>query len=112
MLSLQVLGYEDHGEWAAHCLETDLVGRGRTFREALKHLEELTEMQVSFAVQTNKPALLDHPAPPDIWQTYMRLSQERLRNFPRPVRTSNKAIGALPFPNKIEPKPGLTWRGA
>lgn len=70
--SLRVLGYMEHGQWAARCLETDLVGRGESFDQAFDELKELTEMQVSFALQMKQPALLDHPAPPYIWQTYER----------------------------------------
>ena len=43
MLSLRVLGYHKDGKWAAHCLETDLVGYGKTFKAALAELEELTQ---------------------------------------------------------------------
>jgi hypothetical protein len=106
---LRVLGYLEDGEWAAHCLETDLVGRAKTFREAMKELVELTEMQVSFALQTHQPSLLDHPAPPHVWQTYERLAQEHLRNFNQPHRPERNAIGAVPLPES----PGrLAWCGS
>src|SRR5690242_9538251 len=92
-LSLRVLGYRDGREWAAHCLETDLVGRGRTFEQALAHLMELTEMQVSFAVQRNETALLDHPAPMHVIETYSRLAREVLTNPRRPAhKPKDRAI--------------------
>jgi hypothetical protein len=70
-LFLRVLGREvEGGKWSAHCLETDLVGYGDTFNSALKKLFELTEMQISFAIYKNQPALLDHPAPPEVFELY------------------------------------------
>lgn len=73
-MPLRVLGYREERSWVAHCLETDLVGHGRTFEDALADLEELTEMQLSFAIQRRQPTLLDHPAPPEIWEAYARLA--------------------------------------
>ena len=111
-MTLRVLGHRERKDWAAHCLETDLVGHGRTFEAALENLMELTEMQVSFARFKNQPALLDHPAPPGIWEMYTRLAQEHLRNFQEPTHTSTTALGALPFPTNAGPKGNLAWRGA
>ena len=112
LMTLRVLGYREDGEWAAHCLETDLVGHGKNFEVALKDLMELTEMQVSFARQNNRPSLLDHPAPPDVWQTYEKLTQELLRNFQRPPQTPTKTIGSLAFPTRIQTGGRMAWCGA
>jgi len=104
-LSLRVLGYLDEGgQWAAHCLETDLVGFGRTFDQALEALHELTGMQVSFAVFKSQPALLDHPAPSWIIETYNRMVAETLQAFPRPLDQSNRMIGCIRMP-KAPKKP-------
>jgi len=113
-MTLRILGYLEDGQWAAHCLETDLVGFGRNFDAAVKNLMELTEMQVSFAVQTGQRSLLDHPAAPDIWQRYERMAQECLRNFQQgPNFPPNTAIGALPLPsNMVESGGRVAWCGA
>ena len=110
-ITLRVLGYRDGKGWAAHCLETDLVGHGRNFQTALSDLVELTEMQVSFALQTEQPSLLDHPAPPDIWQTYERLAQESLRNLSKPRQSPTNAIGSLPLHPKAQ-SARMAWCGA
>ena len=111
-MTLRVLGYREEDGWVAHCLETDLVGRGKTFAIALKCLKELTEMQGSFATQTNQRSLLDHPAPPNIWQTFERVTQEQLRSFQEPTASSANALGALPLRTKFQPKSRMAWCGA
>lgn len=95
-LYLRVLCYKtEEGIWAAHCLETDLVGYGHTFRIALKKLEEITKMQISFAFYKKQPALLDRPAPPDIIEIYNTMVRSNLQNFPA-------------RPNKVDPKRRVT----
>ena len=101
MLSLRVLGYQlkKGDDWAAHCLETDLVGYGANFQKALNNLMELTEMQVSFALQKKKPTLLDHPAPPEIIETYNSLMRTRLQQFTKKSPTDAKHdIACIPLP--------------
>lgn len=81
-LCLRVLGYKiDDEPWAAHCLETDIVGHGVTFEAAVKDLMELTEVQVSFAIYKNQPALLNRPAPLWVIETYNNLFQASLQQF-------------------------------
>jgi len=111
-MTLRVLGCREDGGWIAHCLETDLVGRGDTFAVALKELQELTEMQVSFALETDQPSLLDHPAPPDVWETYNRLFQDSLRNLNKPRPAGNRALGAFPLTSKSHGSDRLAWCGA
>src|SRR5437899_12504367 len=111
-MTLRVLGYQDKAEWAAHCLETDLVGRGKNFTAALHDLLVLTEMQVSFALQSEQPSLLNHPAPPDIWQMYEQMAQEQLRNLNKPSRGATRALGALPLPEGTGSRGRLAWCGA
>jgi len=110
-LTLRVLGYLDDGEWAAHCLETDLIGWGETFKEAVEALNELTEMQVSFAIQRNQPSLLDHPAPPEIWQLYERTTSERLRVLGQRRTTETRMLGTLPLSERPGSGRQLAWAG-
>lgn len=81
-MDLRVLGYVSKTkEWAAHCLETDLVGFGKTFDEALAELKELTEMQITFAVEMNETNLLDRPASLEIFDLWARASRWEIENF-------------------------------
>jgi hypothetical protein len=97
---LRVLGYvEEDGNWAAHCLETDLVGYGKTFESALKSLVELTAMQISFAQFKKQPSLLDHPAPPHIFETWGKMNQLMLQNYLGKQHVdSGKRISSIPLP--------------
>ncbi len=99
-LQLRVLGYKsDDGKWAAHCLETDLVGYGKTFRKAVDDLIELTEMQISFAFKMEQPSLLYHPAPLHIIESYHNLVQLTLQSYTmkRKVKRDQK-VASLPLP--------------
>jgi hypothetical protein len=102
-LYLRVLGYlRQDGSWAAHCLETDLVGYGKSFQAALDNLQELTEMQISFAIYKNQPALLDCPAPPDIIEMYNYLVRSSIQWFTRPEKKDRKRrITSIPWPNNL-----------
>ena len=107
---LRVLGYKEGNGWAAHCLETDLVGFGKTFDSALRDLMELTEMQVSFAAHMKQPNLLDHPAPPEIFEIYARLARERLTTLrPPTTKPKDRALGAIELPTA---KGNIAWSGA
>jgi hypothetical protein len=81
-LRVRVVGYlTDEGTWAAHCLETDLVGYGNTWDAALDNLIELTEMQISFALYKQEPSLLDKPAPSHIFEMYFYSQREAMRRL-------------------------------
>jgi hypothetical protein len=109
-MTVRVLGYKEGAEWAAHCLETDLIGYGKTFDSALRDLIELTEMQVSFALHMKQPNILDHPAPPEIFETYSRLAREQLATLtPPPARPKDRALGAFELPMA---KGRMAWSGA
>ncbi|MFH1893156.1 MAG: hypothetical protein ABIK83_10810 [Candidatus Zixiibacteriota bacterium] len=99
-LSFRALGYiSANGLWAAHCLETDLVGYGRSFKKALENLIELTEMQISFAFQTEQMSLLDHPAPPRIFDLYNTMFRAILLSAPKRKRVKEDyKIRSFPFP--------------
>ena len=101
-LSLRVLGYKtDDDKWAAHCLETDLVGYGSSFELAINDLKELTEMQVSFAVYKNQPSLLDRPASPDIHETYNALLRKTLLHYYIDRQIDPKReVGSIPLPSR------------
>jgi hypothetical protein len=100
MLCFRVLGYlAKDGAWAAHCLETDLVGYGKTFNAALGKLQELTEMQVSFALFKNQPSLLDRPAPVEIIEAYTTLYRSVLQSFAIDKDVSKRhRVANLPWP--------------
>ena len=100
---LRVLGYrEPDSTWAAHCLETDLVGYGNNFESALRNLQELTEMQISFALYKKQPALLDRPAPPEIFEVYNSIFRSCLQQSPECNKLKHKRqVTSIPWPKNI-----------
>lgn len=104
VLNLRVLGYlEGSGKWAAHCLETDLVGYGKTFEKAIEELRELTEMQVSFAIYIKQPSLLDHPAPPELFEMYTNLLRATLQTYTVKRKADKKRrVGSIPLPWNVD----------
>lgn len=102
-LYLRVLGYkETDGVWAAHCLETDLVGYGKTFNKALDNLIELTGMQIDFAKFKNQPSLLDRPAPTEIVETYNLLMRSNLQSITNPKKIDrSRKITSIPLPGDL-----------
>lgn len=101
MLTLRVLGYrQEDGKWAAHCLETDLVGYGRSFEKALANLEELTEMQIGFALFKDQPSLLERPAPLSIIETYNVLHSQHLQHYTKKKKFVDRdhKVASIPLP--------------
>lgn len=110
-MAFRVLGYRQGGAWAAHCLETDLVGRGRTFAAAIEELKDLTVAQISFARQMRQPLLLDHPAPARIIRMYTRVAEDYLRRFPKAPARSTRAIGSIAL-TELTTAPGTFARAS
>lgn len=79
-VNISILGFkETEDQWVAIALEMDLRGYGTTFETALNELEELIEMQFSFAHFKNDPDLIFHPSEPIYWRLYAEANQDRLR---------------------------------
>lgn len=97
---LNILGCEEEGQWVALALEMDLRGYGKSFKRALKELEELIEMQISFAHFKNDPELIFHPAAPTYWTLFAQVSQDRLRALSNAIDNKNAEyqVGGLALP--------------
>jgi predicted RNase H-like HicB family nuclease len=78
---LNILGYKEDGDWVALALEFDLRGYGQTFEDAMEELTEMIQMQVSFAMQTDKPEMMFKDAEPQYFKIYDQARREHLRNF-------------------------------
>jgi len=79
-VNISILGFkEKEDQWVALALEMDLRGYGTTFETALHALEELVDMQFSFAHFKNDPDLIFHPSEPVYWRLYAQANLERLR---------------------------------
>lgn len=82
-VTLNVLGYQEEGEWIALALEMDLRGYGKNFKAALENLAESIAMQISFAEFKNQPEMVWHPAAATYYQLYAQVREDRLRSLAR-----------------------------
>ena len=99
-LALNILGYQEEGEWVALALEMDLRGYGPTFDDSLDELGELVAMQLSFAQTKAQPELIWKPAEPVYWRLFEDARRDRLREFvlSEPPRNPEYEVRGLPLP--------------
>ena len=97
---LNVLGYQEEGEWVALALEMDLRGYGATIDEALTELTDLVAMQMSFARFKGQPELISKPAESVYWRLFETAVQDYLRDLALGSVPSNPEYEArsLPLP--------------
>ncbi len=79
-LSLRVLVYEEDHQCHARCLEMDLVGVGRSEKDALKRLTGLIHDQISFALFKNDHSLILFPSNESYVKRWEEAQQFRLHN--------------------------------
>lgn len=77
-VALNVLGYQEEGEWVALALEMDLRGYGQTFVEALEELRDLVSTQIRFAQFKGQPDLVWRTAEPVWFERFADVRRERL----------------------------------
>ena len=75
---LNVLGYQEDGEWVALALEMDLCGYGGTFGEALQELRDLVAAQIRFAQSKGQSELVWKPAEAVWFERFADARRERL----------------------------------
>ena len=79
-LQIRVLIYREDGEWVARALEMDLLGFGKTEREAVGELQQAVEAQISFAHQTNDASLINFPAEPEFFKRWEVAQKKAMRS--------------------------------
>jgi hypothetical protein len=101
---LSVLGYKENDTWVVIALEMDLRGYGKTFKKALKELEDSIAMQICFARFKNDPDLVFHPAELAYWNLFAQVSQDRLRALSTAVDDQDPEyqVGGLSIPKAHE----------
>ncbi len=114
---LNILGYQEDGEWTALALEMDLRGYGETFEEALEDLVDLVEMQVSFASFKGQPEMIWNPADPVWFERFSEVRQARLRDIygggPHPENDGYRVRGMpIPPPHVIAGLPEFSQANA
>jgi hypothetical protein len=100
-ITLNVLGYEEDGEWVALALEMDLRGYGSTFEEAYEDLSNLVLTQIRFAIFKGQSEMIWKPAEPIWFQRFAEVRRERLeaRFRRRSIADPHYDVAALPVPS-------------
>lgn len=98
---LNVLGYQEEGEWVAVALEMDVRGYGDTFVAALEEVYDLVLTQLSFARFKKQPELIWNPAEPTWFEHFDEVRKERLNAwlFDRELEPMPYEIASLPIPS-------------
>jgi predicted RNase H-like HicB family nuclease len=77
-LSYRVLFRQEDDLWLAHILECDVVAQGRTRDEAKKGIvDALTALIADALANGDLAPLFGPPAPPDVWEQFMRSERRR-----------------------------------
>jgi hypothetical protein len=99
-VTLNVLGYQEEGEWVALALEMDLRGYGETFEKAIAELADLVQMQISFSRFKGQPELMWKAAEPIWFERFAEVRREYLEALVRQVEVidSEYSIAGLPIP--------------
>ena len=100
-ISLNVLGYQEEGEWVALALEMDLRGYGETFEEALTELEDLVLMQIGFARFKGQPELIWKAAEPIWFERFAEARRDYLNALISDVEDADPeySVAGLPLPS-------------
>jgi predicted RNase H-like HicB family nuclease len=69
-IPLQVVFYQDDGQWVAHCLQFDLAGVGDTKADAIALLSEAIGIQVQESLKSGNPRNLFTPADSELFQMF------------------------------------------
>lgn len=99
-ITLNVLGYQDEGEWVALALEMDLRGYGETFDEAYADLADLVQMQITFSRAKGQPELIWKAAEPIWFERFADVRREYLEALVREAEMVEPeySIAGLPIP--------------
>jgi hypothetical protein len=97
---VNVLGIrnDDEGTWDAVALEMDIWGHGVTFEKALRDLNDLVRMQMSFALQQGAPQMIYKPASPTYFEIFLRVRTEALQALRVKNRDEKFETRGLPIP--------------
>lgn len=67
---LDVLLYQEDGDWYAHCLQLDLVEAGTTQEGAQRDLSDVIRAHIEAAIEHDNLEHLFHHAPIECWKRF------------------------------------------
>ena len=79
---VSIVVYPDAEQYAAHCLEMDIVTTAPSVDEAVADVLDLIAAHLTFAYQNDNTDYIYRPAPPEIWRMFAE-AQRRARVQPQ-----------------------------
>lgn len=76
--TINILGYQEEGEWVALALEMDIRGYGPTWDDAVADLQDMVLMQISFAHFKGQPEMIWRRAADEYWTKFAETQREKL----------------------------------
>lgn len=100
-LQFDALLYRDGSQWAAHCLQLDLVEVQGSAEAALADLLDVIRAHVEWAIEHDNMGYLFQPAPPEVWKMFLTAR-----------RTGTRTIRLRPSDGLKAPLPRVTVQEA
>jgi hypothetical protein len=94
-IQIRVLISKEDGEFIARALEMDLLGYGKTEKDAVEELKHAVESQISFARQMNDNSLIPFPADAEYfkrWDAAQRAVLESVVHGDKSLKLAAKAV--------------------
>lgn len=91
-VKLNVLLYEEDGEWIAHCLQMDIVTSSVNQSVVIEEILDLIQAQVEYAIDNNNMDNIFKSAPAEDWERLAHFQKCEVRkitiNTPKADKTS------------------------
>jgi hypothetical protein len=101
-IKLNVLIYQDSGEWIAHCLQMDLVSTGINEKDVENDIINLIKAQVIFAIENNNMDYIFKAAPADEWTKLEKSKRCGTRKIKIDIPQKDKESKNHPPINEVE----------
>lgn len=100
-IKLNVLVYEEEGEWIAHCLQMDIVTANKDKEAVQDDIIDLIKTHVIYAFENDNMAHIFKPAPPEEWEKLSHFQRCGVRKFT--IKTPRRDDGNQTIPiNEVE----------
>lgn len=77
----KVLIKEEPDTWVAHCLELNLVAEAETAEQVEADIIDIIIAHVKYAVENNNLAYMYHPAPPEVWEDFLKCADREEASY-------------------------------
>ena len=71
-IKLNILIYEEDGEWVAHCLQMDIVTTNDSEDSVKEDIIDLIKFHIICAIENDNVGYIFKMAPPEEWEKYLQ----------------------------------------